>query len=191
MKQNERVCSPSPQISMSCFPVELGDGNLAAQRRRRLFPSAVPGAERTEDVVKPDNARVEPVILAVMQAEALGDELLPSVGVLRRGGVGLLFTQRHNLGFGLAVLRVDAGGRGVEIAGGAIPARRFERMRVDQHIIVQNLGVMLGDEPHAAHVGRQRVDVVDAARRLEAVSPAPEVQQFELVGVGRADTRGT
>ena len=40
------------------------------------------------------------------------------------------------------------------------------------------------DEAHAAHVGRERVDVVDAAGvACEAVVPAAEVEELELVGV--------
>ena len=46
--------------------------------------------------------------------------------------------------------------------------------------------MVLRDEAHAAHVGRERIDVVDAARRLQAVVPAAQVEQLELVGVERA-----
>ena len=46
--------------------------------------------------------------------------------------------------------------------------------------------MMAGDESHAAHVGRQRVDFVDAARGLQAVVPAAQVEQLEFVGVRRA-----
>ena len=44
------------------------------------------------------------------------------------------------------------------------------------------------DEAHAAHVGRQRIDLVDAARRLEAVVPAAQIENLEFVGVPSART---
>ena len=39
------------------------------------------------------------------------------------------------------------------------------------------------DEPHAPHVGGQRIDVVDAAGGQQALVEAAEVAQLELVGV--------
>ena len=59
-----RVCSPSPQISISWRPDELRLGDLAADRRRRLLAAAVPGAVRAVDVVVAGDAR--------RQAEVLG-----------------------------------------------------------------------------------------------------------------------
>ena len=42
-----------------------------------------------------------------------------------------------------------------------------------------------GDEAHPAHVGGQRVDVVDAAGGLEGLLAQPEIEELELVGVDR------
>ena len=95
---------------------QLGDGDLAAQGGRGLLAAAVPGAERAEDVVEADGAGVEPVVLAVVLAEALDDELFPAVGVLGLGGIGVFLAQRLDVGVGLEVLGVDAGRRGVEVA---------------------------------------------------------------------------
>ena len=63
--------------------------------------------------------------------------------------------------------------------------RGFQRVDVDQRIVVQNQRVMRADEPHAAHIGGQRVYLLDAARRLQAVLPAPQIQHLKLVGGGR------
>ena len=45
--------------------------------------------------------------------------------------------------------------------------------------------MVVGDEAHAAHVGRERVDLVDAAGGFEAVFPAAQVEEHEFVGLGR------
>ena len=96
---------------------QLGDGDLAAHRGRRLLAAAVPGAERAEDVVEAHDARLEAVVLAVVRAEPLGDQLLPAVGVLRRrpGRRPPRFSG-VDVGLVLQVLGVDAGRRGVEVA---------------------------------------------------------------------------
>ena len=60
---------------------------------------------------------------------------------------------------------------------------RLERVDVDQRVVVQDLGVVVRDEPHAAHVRSEGVDLVDALRCLQAVLPTPEVEQQELVRV--------
>jgi hypothetical protein len=46
-------------------------------------------------------------------------------------------------------------------------------VEVDERIVVQDFGAMCGDEPHTSHIGGQGKDLVDAARRLEAVIPPP------------------
>ena len=40
----------------------------------------------------------------------------------------------------------------------AVDAGRFESVQVDQRVVVEDLRVMGGDEPHPPHVGRERVD---------------------------------
>jgi hypothetical protein len=47
------------------------------------------------------------------------------------------------------------------------------------------------DEPHAPHVGSQRVDVVDAARGQQALVEAAKVAQLELIGVPHCVLGGT
>src|SRR5579864_8320253 len=41
---------------------------------------------------------------------------------------------------------------------------------------------MLGDETHAAHVGRQRVHFITPAGGLEATVPPAQIQQLKLIG---------
>jgi hypothetical protein len=45
-----------------------------------------------------------PELGRVVQAQALADELLPPVGVLRVGGIGVLFLERGHVRIGLQVL---------------------------------------------------------------------------------------
>ena len=108
-----------------------------------------------------DDAGFEAVVLGVVLAEPLRDELLPAVGVLGLGGVGVLFLERGRRPGGLEVLRVDAGGGGVEVAGDAVLMRRLQGVDVDEGVVVEDLGVVGGDEAHAAHVGGEGVDLVD------------------------------
>src|SRR5262245_47104874 len=46
---------------------------------------------------------------------------------------------------------------------------------------MQDLCMVAGDETHASHVGGERVDLIDASGRLEAVVPSPQIEQLELV----------
>ena len=166
---------------------ELGVGRLPAHRGGGLLAAALPRALLAVDVVEADGARLDPVLLAVVIGELLGDQLLPAVGVLRLRGVGVLLLQRYDLGLRLEVLGVDARARRVEVALHAVQARRLHRVRVDEDVVVEDLGVVLRDEAHPPHVGREGVDVLDRlpvvrARGLQAVGPAAEVQQLELVG---------
>src|SRR5438105_145692 len=48
---------------------------------------------------------------------------------------------------------------------------------------MQDLGMMGGDEPHAAHVRGESVDVLDAPGGLQRRVRPPEIEDLELVGV--------
>src|SRR5680860_957706 len=71
------------------LPALFRRSNLAADGGRGLLPSAVVGAVGAVDVVEADRPRHEPVLLSVVLAELLGDQLLPPVCVLRVGGIGV------------------------------------------------------------------------------------------------------
>jgi hypothetical protein len=49
---------------------------------------------------------------------------------------------------------------------------------------VEDLGVVIGDEAHSAHVRRERIDLIDPLRGNVAVLPAPQIEYFEFIGVG-------
>src|SRR5256885_1167045 len=71
-------------------PAELGLDPLAAGGRGRLLAAGLPRAVRAVDVVIPGDSRDQPVILAEVPAHPLGEELLPTVPVLRHGGIRVL-----------------------------------------------------------------------------------------------------
>ena len=86
-----------------------GQRDLAGDGGRRLFLAAVVGAQRAVDVVEAHDAGLEAVIVAVVTAQFLGEELLPAIAGLGIGRIGVLFLQGRDVGVILLVLRVDAG----------------------------------------------------------------------------------
>ena len=163
---------------------ELRPRHLAAQRGGYLLATALPGAERPEDVVKANDPGLDVVLLPIVLAQSLADQLFPTVGILGRCRIGVFFLKRRHRGRSLEVFRIDARRGGVEIAADAVEAGRFERMGIDQEVVVQDAAVVAGDEAHAAHVGCQRIDLVDPACGLETVGPSAQVDDLELVGIG-------
>src|SRR5712691_9713564 len=154
----------------------LGEGDLAADGRRRLLATAVVGPERAEDVVEADRPGLEAEVVGVVAAHPLGVELLPAIAVLGAGRVGVFFLERRDVGLVLEVARVDAGRRRVEEPGDAVDARRIQRVDVDQHVVAADLGLVGMDEADAAHVRRQGIHLVDAAGRGQAVVPATQIE---------------
>src|SRR5436305_1598025 len=57
--------------------------HFAAHRSRSLFATATPRALRPVDIVKPRNARLKSVVLAIVRAKSLGGQLFPPVSILR------------------------------------------------------------------------------------------------------------
>src|SRR5439155_18003511 len=95
--ERARLLAITPDVDLRCAR-ELRRGDLAADRGRRLFASAAPRAERTEDVVEARNARLDRVVLAVVRAQPLRDQLLPAVGVLRLRRIRIVFLEGRRLG---------------------------------------------------------------------------------------------
>ena len=118
---------------------QLGDGDLAGHGCRSFFAAAIPGALVAEDVVETDDAGLQAVILAVVGAQAFHDQFFPAIGILRHGRIGILFLERDHIGFGLLVFGVDAGRGSVEVALDAVDAGGFERVGIDQRVVVQDL----------------------------------------------------
>ena len=57
MYMNERVCLPSPQISISCLPESLASMTLRQMAAGAFSRPPSPGAERAVDVVEAGDAR--------------------------------------------------------------------------------------------------------------------------------------
>src|SRR5271154_2578642 len=47
---------------------------------------------------------------------------------------------------------------------------------------MQNRGMVRADEAHPAHVGRQRIDMIDIARGFHAILPGAQIYYREFVG---------
>ena len=159
--------------------------DLTANRRRRLLATSVVGAERSEDVVEANDARLETEVFLVVAAVALHVELLPAVAILGVGRIRVLLFEGRHVGRLLLVPGVDARARRVQVALDAVDTRRLQRMQVDERVVANDHCLVGLDEADAAHVGGKTVNFIDAARGLQAVVPARQVQQLELVRAAR------
>src|SRR5690606_36236769 len=63
----------------------------------------------------------------------------------------------------------------------AVHAGRLQHVRVDEDVVTRNVRMVAGDVPDPTHVRGEVVDLVHAAGGHEAVVPAPQVEQLELV----------
>ena len=162
---------------------QLGNRDLAGQGGRCFFAPAIPGPLRPEDVVEAHDAGLKTIILAIVGAQAFHDQFFPAIGILRHGRVGVFFLQRDHIGLRLLVFGVNTGRGSIEVALHTVDPGRFQGMGIDQRVVMQDLGVMGGDEAHPAHIRSQAVDLVNAAGCLQAVIPAAQVEQFEFVRI--------
>ena len=140
--------------------------------------------------MEPHDPDIEIGFGGVVGAGLLGDELLPAVRILGLRGKCVLFLQREDVGVGLPELGIDAGRRRVEVPLDAVLPGSLQGVQVDQGVVVEDLDVIGRDEPHATHVSRQRVDVVDADHRRVAVLGLAQIELQELVRFGVSRTRG-
>ena len=163
-------------------PGELGGDDLAAGRGGGLLAAAVVGAERSVDVVVAGDTGPDAVVLAEVAAHALAEELLPAVTVLGQRGVGVLLLERGDVRVALLVAVVDAGAGGVEVALDAEVLGGLEQVRVDEHR-EHAQGLVVLDEAHAAHVGREVEDRVGALDGGVAVALEVEIED-EVLDVG-------
>src|SRR5208282_1617687 len=56
-------------------------------------------------------------------------------------------------------------------------------------VVVEDLGVMGGDETHPAHVRGERIDLIDVTGRRSAILPAAKIQAQEFVAVRGTEFR--
>src|SRR5579872_1011545 len=173
-----RLMAVAPDLDLAAiFRVR----DFTGDRSRRLLLAAVVGSQRTVNVVEADDARLEFVIAVVVAAKLFGEELLPTVARLGIGGIGVLFLQRNEIGRLLLVLRVNASRRGEEELLHAILLARLEHVRVDENVVLGDIGQERRDVTDAAHIGREVVDLIDPLGRREAVFPHAQVQNLEVI----------
>ena len=175
-----RVCSPSPQISISCRPESFASATLRQIAAGAFSRPPSPGAGRPVDVVIAGDARRQiPKSSAKVPAHALAEELLPAVAVLGHRRIGVLLLERRTSGSSLLVRRVHAGRRGEEEPLDPASAAAMEQVRVDQHREHAQRLVVL-DEPHPAHVGREVVHGVGVRDRARTGIGRGEVEHDVL-----------
>src|SRR5208337_590926 len=92
----------------------LGQGNLPAQRRRRLLPAVVPSALGPENIMIARYAHLHPVVPVECHVEPLTEQLLPAVVAVGRRRISRILFEAHIGGIALVVLRIDARRRRVE-----------------------------------------------------------------------------
>ena len=136
----------------------LGLDDLATDRRRRLFPAAIPGTPRAIDIVKAGDRGLEAPLGGVFLTKHLRHQLFPAVAAFGHRRVSVGFLQRRAVRVFLQRRVVGAGRRGVEISLGPGPPGALDQMRVDQDA-PQALDAEPLDETHAAHVRGQVIDL--------------------------------
>ncbi len=173
-----RLLAVAPDLDLA-EPRELRRDHLAADRGRRLLAPAVVRSVRPVDVVVARDAGDEAEVLGEVVAHALAEQLLPPVAVLGLGRVRVGLPERRDLDRALAVDRVDAGRRGVEVPLDTALAGGHQEVRVDQHR--EHAARLVGlDEAHAAHVGREVEDRGRAVRSGLAVLQQAEIEHDVL-----------
>src|SRR5207237_1632815 len=110
---------------------------------------------------------------AVAPAATFANQLFPTVSCFGLGRISDLFLHRHTMDFSLTVIGINAGGRGIEITLDSILAGSFQCVNVNERIVMKDLGVFTGNETHAAHMGRERIDIVHSLARKQALIAAP------------------
>src|SRR5437867_3657118 len=56
-------------------------------------------------------------------------------------------------------------------------------MEVDQGVIVEDFGMVRGDESHAPHIRGEGIHLINSPCGLETIIPAPKVQNLEFIRV--------
>ena len=148
-----RVCSPSPQISISSRARQLRLGDLAADRRGRLLAAAVVGAVRPVDVVVARDARLDAEVVEEVPAHALREELLPAVPVLGQRRVRVLLAERGHVGVLLERDVVDARRRREEepLDAGVLAAAISRCVLISTEIMQAALFASMNPMPPMSH----------------------------------------
>ena len=67
--------------------------------------------------------------------------------------------------------------------------RRLHGMKINEGIVVQDLGMVTGNEAHATHVSSQGVDLISTVCGLKTIFPSSKVKQQKLVGSREVELR--
>ena len=170
---------------MWIVPPRVGQRNLPAHRRRRLFAAPVVGPQRAVHVVEPHQAGIQAIILRKVQAELLGVELLPAVARLRVRWVSVFLAQGIDCRIHLFRLRVNASRGRKKKSLYILKPAGFEHVHIDQRIVAGDVCMIGRNKPDAAHVRRQVVNLIDASTRSDqAIVELAEIQKLELVRLG-------
>ena len=168
------------------FDFAFSRRSLTAERRRRLFATALPRAVRTVNVVESTDARLNTKILLVVLVHFLARELFETVRVLRLRRPRARFLQPVlHLRAQLRALRVDARARRVKASRHALHPHRFHHIEGNHHVVVEDDGVVGLNESHASHVRREVEAVVAPLENLFTVFVQPQISQDELIAEHR------
>ena len=153
--------------------------HLAAHRGWSLLAPTEPRPVGPVDVVEPRDVRLEAALCPVFLAEHLRDQLLPPIAPLGHRRVGVRLLERQGVR-ALLEIRVVGAGRGrEEVAPGAGPIGGLDHVRVDEDA-AQALHAEVLDEPHAAHVGGEVVDLDGTLGRADGVGLVAQVHREAL-----------
>jgi len=172
----------SPYLDLMLTGV-LGLDDFATDGSRSFFAAACPCPERAVDVVVTGDASLKAVVFFEVAAHALGEELLPTVAVFGKRGVGVLFFEGDDVGVGLLFGVVDAGRGGVEEALDPLVACGHDHVGVGEYAQHAE-GFVVFDEAHATHVGCELEDDIGASGCLEAAVFVLQVklEAFDVFG---------
>ena len=92
--------------------------------------------------MKAHRARFQTVVLGIVHAQTLGDELFPAIGILGLRGIGIFLFERCDIGIQLQIFGIHTRRRCIQQALDLMQTRRLEHVQIDQRVIVQNLRVM-------------------------------------------------
>src|ERR1039458_4803580 len=171
------------------FAAVHGFCHFAADGGRSLLPAVAPGSFRAEDVVKPCDADLDPIVPHVGEVEAFAEEFLPPVLAVWRRWIGGILGAFRVGGVELVVLRVHARGGGIEELLHAGQAAVLQAVQVDGGGVMHDGGIVLPGEDISgpAHIGCKLVDFVDSLDHLADGGLVAQVADDEFVSRGRGE----
>src|SRR5262249_34830197 len=136
--EGSRLFAVAPDFDLTAV---FGKSHFAADRSGRFLFATFVCTERTVNVVRPNHARLESVILVIVMAHLLGKELFPAIARLGIGGNRILLAEWRDVGITLLTAVVDAGGRCEQKTFYLVLAAGLEHIGIEEHVITGNIGV--------------------------------------------------